>query len=149
MAGRADWRAERLHLLTPGAEAPRSFEVESARPHKDGLLVRLKGLSTRTEAEALRKAAVYVADEVLRSPPGEPIFLRQILGFELVDPAGAGLGEISGFSSNGPQDLLEVSRPGRPVALVPFVDAFLIDIDFDKKQVRMDLPPGLLNLEEE
>ena len=96
----------------------------------------------------MRKSQVYIPEELLEAEPGETIYLHQIEGFELMDKEGKSLGCIVGFASNGPQDLLRVQTSGGE-ALVPFVDAFIEGIDFEKNQVIMDLPPGLLALEEE
>ena len=52
------------------------------------------------------------------------------------------LGEIVGFSSNGPQDLLVVEANGKTVE-IPFVDAFIKKIDFKHQSVVMELPEGL------
>jgi len=142
-AGQADWDSDTLFLLLPNAKTLKSFEVESLSPHKDGLIAKFKGVDSRNDSEALKRAQVYVSEDVLEAEPGDTIFLRQILGFELADADGARLGEIGGFSSNGLQDLLQVRTPTGEY-LVPFVEDFIVDIDFDKKQVRMDLPPGLL-----
>lgn len=107
------------------------------------------GVDSREQSEALRGAQVYVPEEALRAEPGETVFLHQILGFELRGRDGAPLGRVTGFSSNGAQDLLEIEiGSGESVRLVPFVDDFIVDIDFDKRQLRMDLPPGLLSVEE-
>lgn len=133
-----------MFLLLPDATELKEFEVEKSKPHKDGLIVKLKGVPSRNEAETLRKSAVFVSEEVLVSEPGEPIFLGEIEGFTLVSKDDAVLGKITGFSSNGPQDLLKVETP-KGERLVPFIDEFIVDIDFDKECVRMDLPPGLLD----
>jgi len=148
-AGVADWQeaAEDLFLLPPSGTDLKKFKKIKLQPHKDGLIARLEGVDDRTLAETFTKAGVYVREEILQSPPGEPVFLKQIEGFEVTSPRGEVLGRIVGFASNGPQDLLRVQTASGE-ALVPLVDAFLVHIDFDKQQVTMDLPPGLLNLEE-
>lgn len=149
-AGKADWcdEVESLALLKKGETKLHFFKIRRAKAHKDGLIVQLEGLPDRTEAETWVKASAYVSNEILIADPGESVYLKQIEGFEIVDPQGLKLGIISGFASNGPQDLLEVRLVQGQLALVPLVDAFLIHIDFDKRQVSMDLPPGLLNIEE-
>ncbi|NJL24037.1 MAG: 16S rRNA processing protein RimM [Calothrix sp. SM1_5_4] len=151
-AGQVDWAdgAETLSLLPSGAASLSAYSIEKLRPHKEGLIVQLKGVHTRNDSEALCKAQVFIAESLLEADPGEPIFLHQIDGFEILAKEGRGLGQVVGFSSNGPQDLLVV-RPhgGGPDELVPFVDPFIVHIDFDKKQVTMDLPPGILLPEEE
>lgn len=148
-AGQADWleQVQELALLTPPYENLKIFEIQKVRPHKDGLIVAFKEVPSRNEAEMLVKSQVYIREECLTAEEGESIYLHQIQGFTLVDPQGAILGQITGFGTNGPQDLLRVQTP-QGEALVPFVDAFLLAIDFDKRQVSMDLPQGLLSLEE-
>lgn len=149
-AKKADWLEDvkDLALLKEGQTTLQILEISSLREHKDGLIAQLKGIADRNESELWRRAAVYVRQEALvAAQPGE-IYLHQIEGFELADAAGVILGRIEGFGTNGPQDLLKVlvAANGRQ-ALVPFVQAFIVDIDFDKKLVRMDLPPGLLDIE--
>lgn len=150
IAGQADWieQTKALLLVAPdGTQKP--VQMASVRPHKDGLVVKFREIPDRNGAEAIRKFKVYVPEVALVSEPGERIFLHEIEGFHLREAKlGKIVGRIAGFATNGPQDLLRVDRQGRE-ALVPFIDAFLVNIDFDKKEVTMDLPEGLLNVEEE
>ena len=118
-------------------------------PHKDGWILKLKGVRDRNHAEALAKSAVYIDETLLEeNREGEQIYLKQILEFEVIDPKGVKLGVIRSFSTNGLQDLLVIETVDGREGLIPLVDAFLVHIDFDKKQVTMDLPPGLLGDEE-
>jgi 16S rRNA processing protein RimM len=119
------------------------------RPHKDGLIAELKGVVDRNHSETLRKSAVYIPEAALQAEPGEAIYLQQILGFTLVDVSQNVLGEVVGFATNGAQDLLRVKPADQAEFLVPFIEQFLVKIDFDKRQVSMDLPPGLAGDEEE
>lgn len=152
-AGEADWLdvAEEIFLLAPGARAEelKGFEIVQLKPHKEGLIARLKGIDNRNASEAAEKSQVYIPEAYLEAEPGDTIFLNQILGFKVVDQTTGEAGEIIGFSSNGPQDLLRIKRPTGAEALIPLVDEFLVEIDFDNKQVTMDLPPGLIDLEVE
>ncbi len=149
-AGVADWAddVETLSLLAKGAKDVVAFKIQKISAHKDGLIVRLEGVVDRNRAEEIAKSLVYIDEDLLESEEGEAIYLKQILGFKLLDPAGLILGEITGFATNGMQDLLRVKTPDGKEALVPLVAAFLQHIDFDKQQVTMDLPPGLFNLED-
>lgn len=148
-AGQADWldSLESLFLLLPTAEALSEFAIEVARPHKDGLIVRLKGVTDRNRSEELRKSSVYIDSTLLTAEPGERVFLKQILGFTVVN-AGVKVGAIVGFASNGPQDLLRVKTQAHE-ALIPFVDDFIVQLDFDKREVNMNFPPDLLTLDED
>lgn len=141
-AKRADWLDdfEEFWLKKNGIV---HFHVERAKPHKDGLIVKTAELKDRTPVEALRGAEFYIPGGYLEADPEDGIFLKQIDGFEVHD-GDRPLGAIVGFGTNGAQDLLRVKHPvsGREV-LIPFVEAFLKQIDFDKRIVFMELPEGL------
>ena len=149
-AKESDWHdeAESLSLLLNRASELKSFSIQKVQSHKDGLIVKFAEVRDRNQAETLAKSGVYVGDELLTADKGDGFYLKQIENFQLVDTAAAVLGQITGFGSNGPQDLLRVRTPEGKEALVPLVEAFLVDIDFDKQTVTMDLPPGLLTLED-
>lgn len=149
----ADWldSVESLTLWNVGKT--QVLEIERATPFKDGLRVKLKGIEDRNQSEALRKSQVFIEESVLVAEPGENLFLNQILNFDLVNPTLEKLGQIVGFGTNGVQDLLRIRPAGidsSDVAeerLVPFVDQFIVRIDLENRQVIMDLPEGLLDLE--
>lgn len=149
-AGQADWRDDvsEFALLKAGQDKPKIFDIEKLSPHKDGLIVTLKGCADRNTAEELRKSSVYIDEDLLEADEGDTIFLKQVLGFSVLDVDGKVLGVIRGFASNGMQDLLRVYPTSGGEALVPFVDDFIKHIDFDKQQLTMDLPPGLFDLGE-
>ena len=147
-AGQADWldQVNRFGLVRPRQSDIEFREVDLAVPHKNGIIFRMAGVTSRTEAESYRGTFVYIDEKFLVAPPGDGFFLRQIEGFRLIDVTIGEVGEIFGFSTNTSQDLLRVRVAEGEEALVPLVDQFLVDIDFDKREVRVDLPPGLLDL---
>lgn len=146
-ADQAEWLDDlhSLFLLAPDANELREFEVQFARPHKDGLIVKFREVVDRNTSELLRKHSVYIDSQLLVAEMGEAIYLKQVLGFAVVD-RDQRVGEIVGFSSNGVQDLLRVKTDNGEV-LIPFVDDFIVDLNFETRTVNMSLPEGLLDLD--
>ena len=140
----ADW-LDKLTVvrLVSSTSVVKSFPLESARPHKNGLIVKVTGLSDRTSAEALKGYSFEIPESILISEPGEGLYLNEILGFEVLDVSLGFLGTIKGFASNGPQDLLLVDYKNREV-MIPFVQAFVQKMDFKGRKIHVDLPEGLL-----
>ena len=97
-------------------------------------LVAFRGIEGREQAEALR-GAVLVA-----SPLADPeaLWVHELIGAEVVDPAGAPIGVVEAVESNPASDLL-VLRGGRLIPL-HFV------IHHGPGRLTVDLPPGLLDL---
>lgn len=123
------------------------YEVIKAAVHKDGLKVQLNGVTDRNQSEALIGKQIYLpADFFFTQDEDEGMFLTEIEKFRVVDKTAGEIGIITGFSSNTAQDLLVVTSPSGHVFEIPFVDAFIVEIDHENKTIQMDLPEGLLDL---
>lgn len=136
----------------PG-QADHALKVLSKRLHSKqggvGLILKLEGVTDRDQAEGLLKGKfLYLPDEFLRSAPGEEPYLREFLDLKLLNPTGDLIGVVRGFSSNGPQDLLEVHSGSGEVHLIPLIKSWLVSRDTDKGELVMDLPEGLLEIQD-
>lgn len=147
-SGDISWakRMKNFALKAKNEEESQSFTVERTKPFKKGFIVKAAEVADRTAAEGLEHLEFFIEEDLLVSKPGESIYLSEILNFKLKNTEQVVLGEIVGFSSNGAQDLLVVSI-GDKKAEVPFVEAFIKKIDFKHQAVVMDLPEGLLDIE--
>lgn len=126
-----------------------SFTIRSLRLHKkqgkQGLVARLKTLTDVDQAATYVGYSVWIPEEFLQSKEGEAIFLKEIEGFTVIDESLGEIGPIEGFSSNGPQDLIEVSYNGQ-TRFVPLVKAFIVSVDKKNKKLFMRIPDGLLEI---
>ncbi len=139
----ADWlkNAKTLALGKTPEVAEKVTTFRKTRELPGALILQFEGISDRTQAEALLGQFVFIDEELLVSGKGETIYLKEILGFQVYDKDKL-IGEIQSITSNGAQDLLVV---GVKEHLIPFVEAFLQDLDFDKRRIVMDLPEGLIS----
>ncbi len=113
-------------------------------PHKNGLRVKTAVFVDRTAAEKVRGHFFLIPEELLISRPGESIYLNEIEGFRVLTETET-VGVVTGFSSNGAQDLLLVTS-GEKRCEIPLVEQFIVEIDFQEKFIMMNLPPGLTDL---
>lgn len=118
------------------------FKIISFKAHKKGMILKLEGIKDRTEAEKWEGFGVFIDEEDLVSESGETIYLGEILGFDLIDQNDKSIGPVEDFRSNGTQDLLVVTVNGQEF-LVPFVEDFITEIDFENRKLYMNLPEGL------
>lgn len=146
-AGEAGWlpKLKTLRLTPPQGQAgeAREFAVSSARVHKNGLIVFSPDIRGRNEAESWKGWMLEIPHEFLVSEKGEQIYLIEIENYKVVVSGKGEVGRISGFSSNGVQDLLLVDTVKGEFE-VPFVEAFVDDIDYANETVFLTLPEGLL-----
>jgi 16S rRNA processing protein RimM len=140
-------------ILTAAGAAPREVVISRSRPlssrHKDRLLVSLQGIEDRTAAEALRGALLEVDAAAVPPPPEGSWYHFELVGCRCADRRAGELGEVVEVVEGGGGDLLRVvapgsdGEPGREL-LLPFVDAYLAEVDVAGRRILWDLPEGLI-----
>ena len=129
-------------LMTEDSE--RLFTVSSARPIKNGLSVRLSGVSTREDAEALRGVQLFVPRDRLPDLPDDEFYHADLIGLLVLDTGGKELGRIKAVHNHGAADLLEVHGPGlKNTVLLPFTREAVPAVNLSTGRIIADPPEGL------
>ncbi|OOY12131.1 16S rRNA processing protein RimM [Thioclava marina] len=122
-------------------DGSRSFDVTLTRPLKNGLGVRLSGVATKEQADALRGVTLWTARENLPSLPDDEFYHADLIGLEVVDTGGARLGTVRAVHNHGAGDILEIFTPGRKQALLlPFTKAAVPTVDLSAGRIVADPP---------
>ena len=130
-------------LLVAAEGAPRRVRVVSFRTVRGGGVIRLAGVGDRDAAEDLRGASLEVAAEQVPPAPEGLYYHFELVGCRCIDREHGDLGEVGAVVEDGGGVLLVVSD-GRRSCPVPFVEAFLDDVDVAHRRIRLRLPPGLI-----
>lgn len=122
------------------------FFIERIRLHKSNLLrVKLEGIDNEVEAAHFQKKSIYLPLELLPPLEGNQFYYHEITGFLAIDKQRGLLGAIRGVNDQSSQALLEIEKEGS-VILVPLHDDFLMSINRKKKELHLDLPEGIVDL---
>ena len=124
-------------------EDGRTLTVAGSRRHRDRLLVRFEGASTRDDAEALRGSLYVDAGELRALGEGE-FWEHELVGCEAVDPTGASLGTVGRVVPGAAQDLLALDTAAGE-RLVPLVAAIVTEVDVAGRRIVVEAPEGLLD----
>jgi 16S rRNA processing protein RimM len=126
----------------------RSFVIAAARPaagsSPDMLVVKLDGVSSRNEAEALNGLELSVPRERLPKAAEDEFYHADLIGLDATLKDGAKLGTVVAVRNFGAGDLLEIAPESGATILVPFTLAIVPEIDIGGGRVIVDPPPGLL-----
>ena len=131
-------------------DGARRFEIEAARPAKDFLVARLKGVGDRDAAASLRNTDLYVPRD--RLPPieeADTFYHADLVGLSAVSEDGAALGTVSAIHNFGAGDLIEIAPAagGEPLML-PFTEATVPTIDLKAGRIVV-VPPAEIVAKEE
>jgi 16S rRNA processing protein RimM len=121
----------RTLVLAPDADGEGvEVSIVASRRHKQRWLLKLDWIDDRTHAE--QRAGYYLLipyDEAVQARAEDEFFLHALVGCEVRDETGRSFGDvISVIESDGPV-LLEIGEPGGRRRFLPFVEAFVRQVD--------------------
>ncbi|BDQ33859.1 ribosome maturation factor RimM [Pseudodesulfovibrio portus] len=132
--------------LQDGARPQQPVSITSWREHKEFILVTVKGVTDRDQADRLRGRSVLVREEDLPEPDEGEHYLYQMIGCRVVLEDGTEVGELTGYYETGEQDTWVIVNDAGTEILLPAVPEFVLDIDLDAETILIEPPEGLLDL---
>jgi len=120
----------------------RSMTVETARPFGERLLIRFEGITSRTQAEALRGADLTVARSEVGPAPEGAHYRFDLIGLRVKTRAGEHLGTVADVFSTGANDVIVV-RGERGELLLPHLTTVVLSIQPERGEMVVEIPPGL------
>ncbi|MGY4317379.1 MULTISPECIES: ribosome maturation factor RimM [Bradyrhizobium] len=121
-------------------DGTRQFEVTHAREAKDHLVVTLKGVASRDDAERLNGLELYVPRDRLPETDDGEYYHTDLIGLAAVTPSGQPLGKVIAIHNFGAGDIIEIAPPQGATMLLPFTNAVVPSVDLDGGRVVIDLP---------
>ncbi|MGE3756773.1 MAG: ribosome maturation factor RimM [Pseudobdellovibrionaceae bacterium] len=145
-SGEWDWfdDLESFKLVSPRGEE-QVLEFEKGRPHKDGLIIKPKEVNDRNASEKLKGWEFQIPEKLLTTEDGDTPYLSELQNFRVFDDKKE-VGILREFWWNGAQDLLVVESASGEKFEIPFVDAFIVEVDYEAAIVYLQLPEGLLEI---
>jgi 16S rRNA processing protein RimM len=136
----------KLFALAKSQESRRDLEIEDLWPHKGLLVLKFRGVDTISEAEVLVGAELQVPrQERAKLEPGWT-YVSDLIGCQVFDH-GREIGRIEDVQFGaGEAPLLIVADGAGKKFDVPFAEAYLEEVSVARRQVRMNLPEGLFEV---
>jgi len=107
----------------------------------------LKGIDTLDRADAIAGSEIYIPEEGFGPLEDGHYYHFQIIGSAVVTKDGESVGTVKSLLPAGDRTLLVVDRGGREV-LIPFTRSICLEVDTSRREIRVDPPDGLLDLNE-
>ncbi len=119
----------------------RTFALKIVRVTPKGVVVRIKGLTDRNAAEALKGTELYVARDKLPATDEDEFYYSDLIGLAVFAPDGKNIGRVVSVQNFGAGDLIEIALEGTTkTEFVPFSDAFVPEVDVKAGRIVVILP---------
>ena len=135
------FRVGQLLLVGP-ADRTREYEIREVRFQQGRPVVRLAGIDTMNDAEALAGAELWLPEAQLAPLPAGTFYRHDLVGCDVQDTEGTRLGRVTGVEGSLDRSYLVVDRH----LMVPLVGGICVAVDIAGRRVTIDPPDGLVDL---
>jgi 16S rRNA processing protein RimM len=135
-------RVESVELELPDGSR-RSLQVESARAAGKQILLKLAGVASRNDAEAIRGAKILVPRSALPALAEGEYYLVDLIGFRVVGPEGP-VGAVVDVQVHPTVDCVVVEGAEAKRYEVPLAPPWLARVDSAAKLIELSSLDGLI-----
>jgi 16S rRNA processing protein RimM len=129
-----------------GDETRRELEVEDLWPHKEFLVLKFRGVDSISDAEMLVGSELQVPRSQRAELGAGWNYVSDLVGCLVLDQ-GREIGRIADVQFGaGEAPLLVVADGAGRNFDVPFAEAYVEALDTGRRELRMNLPPGMLEI---
>jgi len=134
-------------LLDGGKDGYISLEVENARPQKNLVILKFKGIDNINDIEKYKGQGLYVTKENRVELKDDEYFIADLIGCEVyVDTDSDKMfGTISDVMETGANDVYEITLENGKTVLVPAIKECILNVDIEGGRVDIHLLEGLMD----
>lgn len=133
-------------FLEESGQAVPYFIEECTLDSKGLMRVRFEEIEDADAARRLVGKKVFLPLHQLPALEGKQFYFHEVIGWKAIDENNRTIGSILDVLDRGPQELLLVkSAVGKEIYL-PLADDFLLEVDRAKRELKLVVPEGLLDL---
>lgn len=120
------------------------MEIEKSEFVNKYAVIKLKGVDSYEGAEAFLGAELLVPESERAVPPEGAYFVDSLIGMTLKNRAGEKVGVVADLLSNSRQPVLTIRMDNGFEFDLPFVSAFIKEIDEASREITVELIEGMV-----
>jgi len=118
--------------------------IIEAKTHSGSVVASARDVPDRSAAEALKGARIFISRASFPTADKDEFYWVDLIGLNVVNREGVALGQVKDLMSTGPQTVLVLAfeHDGKAQErMIPFVAAFVDDVDLPKRTITVDWQP--------
>ena len=133
-------------FLEESGQAVPYFIEECTLDSKGLMRVRFEEIEDADAARRLVGKKVFLPLHQLPALVGKQFYFHEVIGWKAIDENNRTIGSILDVLDRGPQELLLVKSAEEKEIYLPLADDFILDVDRTKRELKLVVPEGLLDL---
>ncbi len=133
-------------LLDAGREGYINLEVESARPQKNLVILKFKGIDNINDVEKYKGKGLYVTKENRVKLKKDEYFIADLIGLDVYTDNNSDIvfGQVTDVISTGANDVYEIMCSDGKEVLIPAIKECIKSVDVEAGRIDIHLLKGLV-----
>ncbi len=135
---------DEVFVRKPNSAETAKVEIEKSEFVKNYAVMKMKGVNSYDDATAFLGAEVFVPESKRVAPPAGTFFVDSLIGMDVKNHDGEKIGVVENVLSNLMQSILLISMDDGTQFNLPFVNAFVKNVDVERKEITVELIEGII-----
>ena len=123
----------------------KEVEIQRAHPHKNIVLMKIKGVDTVEQAQLLRNKILYMDRNDVELEEGS-FFVQDLIGIEVFDgESGESYGKICDVTETGANDVYHIKDSDGKIRLIPAIPDVVLNTDIEAGKMTIHVLEGLFD----
>jgi 16S rRNA processing protein RimM len=144
-ADNPDYYADTETIFVSQRDLLAPYAVEYIEWLNDKIVLKLEDINKPEEADKLRGCELFLPLSMLPKTEEGEFYLHDLVGCEIIDELHGNLGKVKSIYDLPNNELMAFDVKGKEV-LVPIQRDFILQLDTEKKLIKMRLPEGLIEV---
>ena len=131
-------------LLDAGKEGYISLEVENARPQKNLVILKFKGIDNINDIEKYKGHGLYVTKDNRVDLKEDEYFIADLIGCDVYLDSDKD-NRFGTIMETGANDVYEITLESGKTVLVPAIKDCILDVDIEGRRMEIHLMEGLMD----
>lgn len=132
-----------LWIYIEGKPVP--FSVQEINTHNNTLVLKFEDVETEEEAQLLKNTSLFCEKSLFDTYFEKEESLEDLIGFTVLDKTKGNIGIVDSILENSIQPTLIIVFEEKEI-LIPYSEDIILEIDEDKKIIKINAPEGLIDL---
>lgn len=133
----------KLKCIYLDATLQKKYKIMSSKIWKDMLILKMENIHSIEEAQALKGIDIYIEKEDI-SHLEDTYYVEDLIGMNVIDENGKGIGKITYVFHTGANDVYEVKTLEQKEIYLPAIKDVIKEVDIKNKKVQIKMMEGLL-----
>lgn len=120
------------------------YKITSVKYHKASVILKLRGINSVEEADAMRQKELYVPKSIFDDLPEGTYLIADITGLEVRDENTV-YGNVTDVFQTGSNDVYTVEKKGSDPIYLPALKSVILETNIDEGYILVKIPEGLLD----